>query len=90
MEYYVVRVNDEGHAEFLSDIYKYDRDRMSPPSAESLRCVPKTEPEQTLILGEDNRVMLRDNAGAITDPRALVVPVPVADPASPATGDMGP
>lgn len=90
VEYYVVRVNDEGHAEFLSDIYKYDRDRMSPPSAESLRCVPKTEPEQTLILGEDNRVMLRDRAGAITDPTAVVVPVPVVDPASPATGDMGP
>ena len=60
VEYYVVRVNDEGHAEFLADIYKYDRDRMSPPSAESLRCKPTAEPEHTLVLGEDNKVMLRD------------------------------
>ena len=65
---------------------------MSPPSAESLACVPKEEPTQTLVLGEDNRVMLRDQAGAITDPKAVVVPVPepVADPASPAAGDLGP
>ena len=90
VEYYVVRVNDDGHAEFLSDIYKYDRDRMSPPSAESLRCKPTAEPEHTLVLGEDNRVMLRDAEGAITDPRAVVVPVPEGDPASPAAGDMGP
>jgi murein L,D-transpeptidase YcbB/YkuD len=90
VEYYVVRVNDEGHAEFLADIYKYDRDRMSPPSAESLRCKPTAEPEHTLVLGEDNRVMLRDAEGAITDPRAVVVPVPEGDPASPAAGDMGP
>ena len=92
VEYYVVRVNDEGQAEFLADIYKYDRDRMSPPSAESLRCVPKEEPTQTLVLGEDNRVMLRDKAGELTDPKAVVVPVPepVADPASPAAGDLGP
>ena len=90
VEYYVVRVNDDGHAEFLADIYKYDRDRMSPPSAESLRCKPTAEPEHTLVLGEDNRVMLRDAEGAITDPRAVVVPVPEGDPASPAAGDMGP
>lgn len=90
VEYYVVRVNDDGHAEFLSDIYKYDRDRMSPPSAESLRCTPKEDPEHTLVLGEDNKVMLRDAEGAITDPRAVVVPVPEGDPASPAAGDMGP
>ena len=89
VEYYVVRVNDEGHAEFLSDIYKYDRDRMSPPSAESLRCVPKEEPEQTLELGEDNKVMLRDKAGKLTDPKAPIE-APVVDPASPAAGDMGP
>ena len=89
VEYYVVRVNDEGHAEFLSDIYKYDRDRMSPPSAESLRCVPKAEPEQTLELGENNKVMLRDKAGKLTDPKAPIE-APVADPASPAAGDMGP
>ena len=92
VEYYVVRVNDEGQAEFLADIYKYDRDRMSPPSAESLACVPEEKPTQTLVLGEDNRVMLRDQAGELTDPRAVVVPVPepVADPASPAAGDLGP
>jgi murein L,D-transpeptidase YcbB/YkuD len=90
MEYYVVRVNDEGHAEFLADIYKYDRDRMSPPSAESLRCVPKEAPEHTLVLSEDNKVMLRDKEGTITDPKAVVMPVPEVDPTSPAAGDMGP
>jgi hypothetical protein len=94
VEYYVVRVNDEGQAEFLADIYKYDRDRMSPPSAESLACVPKEEAEHELVLGEDNKVMLRDKAGTLTDPKAAEVPVPVAepvaDPASPAAGDLGP
>jgi murein L,D-transpeptidase YcbB/YkuD len=94
VEYYVVRVNDEGQAEFLSDIYKYDRDRMTPPSAESLRCVPKEEAEHELVLGEDNKVMLRDKAGTLTDPKAAEAPLPaaepVADPASPAAGDLGP
>lgn len=52
--------------------------------------MPKDEPMQTLVLGEDSKVMLRDKEGVITDPKAVVVPVPVADPASPATGDMGP
>jgi hypothetical protein len=67
---------------------------MSPPSSESLACVPKEAPEQTLVLGEDNRVMLRDKAGAIIDPKAAEAPLPVtepvADPASPAAGDLGP
>jgi murein L,D-transpeptidase YcbB/YkuD len=31
-EYYVVRVNDEGHTEFLSDIYKLDQLRADPAS----------------------------------------------------------
>ena len=90
VEYYVVRVNDEGQAEFLSDIYKYDRDRISQPSAESLRCVPKEEPEHTLVLGEENRVMLKDKTGKVIDPKAAVEPPPAADPANPAAGDMGP
>lgn len=90
IEYYVVRVNDDGQAEFLSDIYKYDRDRISPPSAEALRCVPKEEPEHALELGEDNKVMLRNKkSGELTDPKAPAAP-PIADPASPAAGDMGP
>ena len=89
VEYYVVRVNDEGHAEFLSDIYKYDRDRISPPSAESLRCVPKEEPEHTLELGEDNKVMLRDKEGKLIDPKAPIAP-PIPEPTADPTGDMGP
>jgi hypothetical protein len=67
---------------------------MTPPSAESLRCVPKEEAEHELVLGEDNKVMLRDKAGTLTDPKAAEAPLPaaepVADPASPAAGDLGP
>jgi hypothetical protein len=42
------------------------------------------------VLSEDNKVMLRDKEGTITDPKAVVMPVPEVDPTSPAAGDMGP
>ncbi len=63
IEYYVVRVDDEGRTNFLADIYRYDRDRISPPSASSLRCTPETETHR-LVLGEEaDVVMFRDTEG---------------------------
>jgi murein L,D-transpeptidase YcbB/YkuD len=62
IEYFVVRVDDEGRTHFLADIYRYDRDRMNPPSAASLRCTPETETHR-LVLGEDDVVMFRDTEG---------------------------
>jgi murein L,D-transpeptidase YcbB/YkuD len=88
MEYYVVRVDDDGVVHFLSDIYKYDRDRMSPPSAESLRCRPEAEPEFELTLSPENKVMFKDKEGNVVDPKSLRAPEPEDD--SPAAGDLGP
>lgn len=62
IEYYVVRVDDEGRANFLADIYRYDRDRMNPPSAESLRCQVE-EAGPRLVLGEGDVVLYENDAG---------------------------
>ena len=63
VEYFVVRVDDNGHANFLADIYRYDRDRLNPPSPSSLRCTPETETHR-LVLGETgDQVMFRDTEG---------------------------
>ena len=40
VEYYTVRVDDEGRANFLSDIYKYDRDRLSGEVIKPRKCEP--------------------------------------------------
>ncbi len=97
VEYYVVVVDDDGRANFLADIYRYDRDRMNPPSADDLSCLPDPEPEFDLVLGEDLRPMLRDGEGNLIDPNA---PDALEGPGllnreddaagDPAAGDIGP
>jgi murein L,D-transpeptidase YcbB/YkuD len=62
VEYFVVRVDDSGRANFLADIYRYDRDRLNPPSPSSLRCTPETETHR-LVLGEMEQVLFRDLEG---------------------------
>ena len=62
VEYYVVRVDDEGRANFLADIYRYDRDRLNPPNPRSLRCTPETETHR-LVLGEGHQVLVEDDEG---------------------------
>jgi len=71
VEYYVVRVDDEGRANFLADIYRLDRDRMNPPDAASLRCTPDAPDEHRLVLGPEGRAMLRDREGNLIDPAEL-------------------
>ncbi len=65
MEYYVVRADDDGRANFLADIYRLDRDRLNPPSSASLRCTPPApEPRMVLAEGADgDTVMLQDADG---------------------------
>ena len=41
VEYYPVRVDDEGRVHFLSDIYRYDEQELNPRPAK--RCVPETK-----------------------------------------------
>jgi murein L,D-transpeptidase YcbB/YkuD len=52
MEYYVVTVDDDGYANFLADIYRLDRDRLDPPSANDLACDPDPTPDHRLVLVE--------------------------------------
>lgn len=61
-EYYVVRVDDDGRANFLADIYRLDRDRLDPPDPDRGRCEPEAAPGR-LILGEGDVVMVRDADG---------------------------
>jgi murein L,D-transpeptidase YcbB/YkuD len=85
VEYYVVRVDDEGRANFAADIYRYDRERISPSSPDQLRCTPAARPDHRLVLGADGRPMLRDNAGNLIDPASLQ-----GGSGDPTTGDFGP
>ncbi len=88
IEYYVVRVDDEGRANFLSDIYRYDRDRLNPPDPGSLRCTPDaSRPEFRLVLDEEGNPMVRDAEGNLIDPSAAPEPEPESGPAA---GDIGP
>lgn len=101
VEYYVVRVDDDGRANFLADIYRYDRDRLTPPDPDDLSCEPEPEPEFDVVLGEDMRPMFRDAEGNLIDPNAPEVPALPGDPmapgavgegtdADPTAGDYGP
>lgn len=99
VEYYVVRVDDNGRANFLSDIYRYDRDRLNPPSPADLRCTPEGELPLDLVLGEDGRPAYRDPAtGTVmavdsVEARRLLgeeIPEDGATGVDPAAGDFGP
>ena len=62
VEYYVVRVDDEGRANFLADIYRYDRDRLNPPNPRDSQCTPDIETHR-LVLGEGHQVLFEDEEG---------------------------
>ncbi|MCA9562129.1 MAG: L,D-transpeptidase family protein [Myxococcales bacterium] len=65
IEYYVVRVDDEGRANFLADVYRYDRDRLGQGPEEPETCVPQvaaataTAPE-AVAWNEDGSAVLPD------------------------------
>ncbi|MBU6159861.1 MAG: L,D-transpeptidase family protein, partial [Myxococcales bacterium] len=92
VEYYVVRIDDEGYVNFNSDIYKYDRDRLRPEEARNERCEPEARPGLRLVLSEDGRPMVQDAEGNLIDPSATNVEevIPASDGAGPAAGDYGP
>ncbi len=68
IEYYVVRIDDEGHANFLSDVYRYDRMRLDPSAVADLDC-SGTRSRPNLALSADGRVLTRDAAGNLVDAR---------------------
>ena len=70
VEYYVTRVDDEGRANFLADIYRLDRDRLDPPTDRERSCTPEPEPEMRLVLTEELTVMFEDGEGNLVDPNA--------------------
>lgn len=70
-EYYVVRVDDEGRANFLADVYRLDRRRMDPNFDPNVPCDPPSRGEHRIVLSEDGRAMLRDSEGNVFDPEEL-------------------
>lgn len=63
IEYYVTRVDDAGRANFLSDVYRLDRDRLNPPDPEDLECEPDPEPDHRLVLNEEGELRIEDTEG---------------------------
>lgn len=63
IEYYVTRVDDEGRANFLSDVYRLDRDRLNPPDPEDLECEPDPEPDHRLVLNDEGELRIEDPEG---------------------------
>lgn len=59
IEYYVVRVDDEGRTNFLSDVYRYDRERLGEYEPEP--CVPEVLVEEELVVwNEDGSAVIPD------------------------------
>jgi peptidoglycan hydrolase-like protein with peptidoglycan-binding domain len=97
VEYYVVRVDDDGRANFLADVYRYDRERLGDIDDDALECTVEPEPELRLVLGEEGRPMYRDAEGELYDPTTDELPegfehlaVEADDPGDPAADDIGP
>ncbi|TVQ95866.1 MAG: hypothetical protein EA398_16895 [Deltaproteobacteria bacterium] len=66
-EYYVVRTDDQGRANFLADIYRRDRARLDPDYDPTEPCEIQ-RPERRIVLSEDGRALLRDAEGNLFDP----------------------
>lgn len=94
-EYFVVRVDDDGHTHFLSDLYRHDRERIDPRFVREESCSPPPSTASALRLNADGTLMMRDESGQFVSAHAA----PEA-PAAPADGaatapvglppDMGP
>lgn len=59
IEYYVVRVDDEGRTNFLSDVYRYDRERLGEYEPEPC-VVEETLEEELVIWNEDGSAVIPD------------------------------
>ena len=97
-EYYVVRVDDDGMANFLADIYRFDRNRMAPPDDRELVCTPPPQPTLRLVLDADGRAVYRDEQGNLIPPDRVtqrggqlrVRPATDEDGQGSPPGDVGP
>jgi murein L,D-transpeptidase YcbB/YkuD len=45
IEYYTVRVDEQGRAQFFGDVYGYDEERLSGEEKPAVRCTPPPDPE---------------------------------------------
>ena len=68
IEYYVVRIDDNGRANFLSDVYRYDRERLGdlPPEAEECEAVEVVD-EGMVTWAEDGSASLPDGTVVFVD-----------------------
>lgn len=78
IEYYVVRVDDDGFANFLSDVYRYDRERLDgPPDPETIACAAPppvegepVEEEPVVVWNEDGTAVIPD--GTVIHPDGTI------------------
>ena len=63
IEYYVVRVDEEGRTNFLADIYRYDRIRMGVDPEEAEPCEMPIPIEGEPVIGS---VIWNDDGSAVT------------------------
>ena len=71
IEYYVVRVDDDGHAHFNADIYRHDRARMDMRFEREERCTPRPARQPPLSLSADGTILTRDASGQLVSAREL-------------------
>lgn len=71
-EYYVVRVDDEGHVNFLADLYRHDRERLELDFVREPTCEPPKTQAARLKIDAQGNVLERDpELGEWVDARQL-------------------
>ena len=73
IDYFTVRVDDQGRAHFLADPYRYVKDAMDPPTARSQRCRP--EEKVTRTLSERPIEVLADGTVQLVLPEPIDIPI---------------
>jgi len=69
VEYFTVRVDDAGQVHFLSDVYRYDEERISPRRPK--RCVPETKAARRDFARAPRRVEALQRKAVELTPRVL-------------------
>lgn len=68
-EYYVVRVDDAGHVNFLSDLYRHDRERLQLDYEREPACEPPKDERPRFRLDEEGTVRRLNEEGEWVDVR---------------------
>jgi len=98
IEYYVVRVDEQGRANFLSDIYRYDRELLGDVNPEDSLCEPPVpvEGEEAIVVNwagdgtaslPDGTLVHADGTVVLSEARLAEIngetPTPVEEPVAP-------